>query len=277
MTFRYTGAGRIAVDACLMNMPLPPKPIEEAMDVVCNEARKRGARIWIDAEQSHLQPTLDKWVLDVMKRHNRDGQALVYNTVQAYLKSSRQNIVNHLKETQGGNWKLGIKLVRGAYIAHEPREIIHDSKQETDRNYNEIVAALMRKEFPLAGDHGAFPDMQLFVASHNVATIKNAYSLHSQRVRESLPTIYVEYGQLMGMADDLSCELLRLRSDGLSSSDEKARQSAPKAFKCLSWGSTTELVQNLYRRAVENTDAIERTQNMAKALRGEVLRRVGLK
>lgn len=265
------------MDACLSNLPQPPKPIEEAMDEVCNEARQRGTRIWIDAEQTHLQPTLDKWVIDLMKRHNRDGNALVYNTIQAYLKSARQNVVNHLKEAQGGNWKLGIKLVRGAYIANEPREKIHDSKQETDANYNEIVEALMKKEFPIAGNHGTFPDMQLFVASHNATTIQKAYSLHSQRTKEEQPTIYVEYGQLMGMADDLSCELLRLRSDDLSSSDEKSRRSAPKAFKCLSWGSTTELVQNLYRRAVENTDAIERTQNMAKALRGEVLRRIGLK
>ena len=78
----------------------------------------------------------------------------------------------------------------------------------------------------------------------------------------------------MGMADDVSCELLIHRREDLQSTDEKTRLSAPKVFKCLSWGSTSELVQNLYRRAVENTDAVQRTENMAKALRGELLRRV---
>lgn len=265
------------MDACLSNRPLPPKPIVEAMDVVCNEARQQGTRIWIDAEQTHLQPALDKWSIDLMKRHNRDGNPLVYNTIQAYLKSARQNVINHLKEAQSGDWKLGIKLVRGAYIANEPREKIHDSKQKTDTNYDEIVEALVSRKFPIPGNHGVFPDMQLFVASHNAKTIQSAYSLHSSRIKEDQPTIYIEYGQLMGMADDLSCELLRLQGEALLSPDENTRKSAPKAFKCLSWGSTTELVQNLYRRAVENTDAIERTQNMSKALRGEALRRIGLK
>jgi hypothetical protein len=88
---------------------------------------------------------MDKRVIDLMKRHDRDGNALVYNTIQAYLKSARKNVVNHLKEAQGGDWTLGNKLVRGAYIANEPREKIHDSKQETDANYNEIVEALMEE------------------------------------------------------------------------------------------------------------------------------------
>ncbi|OQD63129.1 hypothetical protein PENPOL_c010G03335 [Penicillium polonicum] len=271
---KYTGAGRIAVDACLAGQALPPKSIELAMDEICNEARSQGSRIWIDAEQTHLQPTLDQWAINLMKRHNRDGKALVYNTIQAYLKSSRENVLNHLRAAQNGDWTLGIKLVRGAYIANEPRSRIHDTKEHTDEAYNKIVSSLLRQEFPVDGDHGVFPNVQLFVASHNVSSIRQAYSLHSRRVRDEMPTVHVEYGQLMGMADDVSCELLIHQREDLQSTDEKTRLSAPKVFKCLSWGSTSELVQNLYRRAVENTDAVQRTENMAKALRGELLRRV---
>lgn len=271
---RYTGAGRIAVDACLAGEALPPKSIELAMDEICNEARSQGSRIWIDAEQTHLQPTLDRWAIDLMRRHNRDGKALVYNTIQAYLKSSRETVLSHLRAAQNGDWTLGIKLVRGAYIANEPRSRIHDTKEQTDEAYNKIVSSLLRQDFPVDGDHGIFPKVQLFVASHNVSSIRQAYSLHSDRVQDEMPTVYVEYGQLMGMADDVSCELLIHRREDLQSTDEKTRLSAPKVFKCLSWGSTSELVQNLYRRAVENTDAVQRTENMAKALRGELLRRV---
>lgn len=272
--FRYTGAGRIAVDACLAGAPVPPRPIEEAMDAVCLEARRQGSRVWIDAEQTHLQPTLDRWVIDLMRKHNRDGKALVYNTVQAYLKSSRDNIMHHLRAAQEGGWTLGIKLVRGAYIANEPRSRIHDTKEETDKTYDGIVRALLCREFPTDGNAGSFPSVQLFIASHNVHTIRQAYLLHSQRTRSGSPTIYMEFGQLMGMADDLSCELVSQRRNDLESSDEKVRMAAPKPFKCLSWGSTTELVQNLYRRAVENTDAVQRTKNMARALRQELYRRM---
>lgn len=250
------------------------------MDEICEEARAQGSRIWIDAEQTVVQRTLDLWVIDLMRRHNRESTPLVYNTVQSYLKSARDNVTAHLRFASTEGWTLGLKIVRGAYIANEPREVIHETKQDTDNNYNSIVSSLLSRDFPdkspdLSDPYPIFPNMHLFVASHNVETIQKAYTLHSDRTRKRLPTIPVEYGQLQGMADDLSCQLLSWRQADLESPDERVRAAAPRPFKCLSWGTTTELVQNLYRRAVENTDAVQRSRNMASALRAELWRRTG--
>ncbi|OJJ01689.1 hypothetical protein ASPVEDRAFT_52589 [Aspergillus versicolor CBS 583.65] len=280
LAIKYTGAGRIAVDACLQRLPLPPPPIRDAMDEICEEARAQGSRIWIDAEQTVVQRTLDLWVIDLMRRHNRGSTPLVYNTVQTYLKSARDNVTNHLRLASTEGWNLGLKIVRGAYIANEPREVIHNTKQDTDNNYNGIVSSLLSKEFPdkhpnTSDPYPSFPNMHLFVASHNAETVQKAYALHSSRTRKGLPTIPVEYGQIQGMADDLSCDLLSWRQADLESRDERVQSAAPRPFKCLSWGTTTELVQNLYRRAVENTDAVQRSRNMASALRAELWRRTG--
>lgn len=250
------------------------------MDEICEEARAQGSRIWIDAEQTVVQQTLDLWVIDLMRRHNRESTPLVYNTVQSYLKSARDNVTNHLRLASTEGWTLGLKIVRGAYIANEPRDVIHETKKGTDDSYNGIVSCLLSREFPdksaaTSDPYPIFPNMHLFVASHNAETIQNAYALHSDRTRKGLPTIPVEYGQIQGMADDLSCDLLSWRQADLQSSDERVRFAAPRPFKCLSWGTTTELVQNLYRRAVENTDAVQRSRNMASALRAELWRRTG--
>lgn len=252
------------------------------MDEISHEARAQGPRIWINAEQTVVQRMLDLWVIDLMRRHNWGSTPLVYNTVQSYLKSARDNVINHLRLASSEGWTLGLKIFRGAYIAYEPRGVVHDTKQDTDNNYNGIVKSLLSREYPDTGmngntkaslPHPPFPNMHLFVASHNVETIQKAYLLHSARLREGLPTVPIEFGQLQGMVDDLSCELLSWRQVDLQSPNERVRAAAPKPFKCLSWGTPTELVQNLYRRAVGSTDAVQRSRNMASALCTELWRR----
>ena len=69
-----------------------PQEFVEAMDQICQAARAKNARIWIDAEQQILQTAIDSWTINVMRKYNRDGRVLVYNTIQAYLKSSRDKL-----------------------------------------------------------------------------------------------------------------------------------------------------------------------------------------
>lgn len=54
------------------------------------------------------------------------------------------------------------------------------------------------------------------------------------------------------------------------------RGNAPGVFKYLAWGTTEECLHYLLRRAVENKGAVQRTRDMAMALRRELGRRVGL-
>ena len=90
----------------------------------------------------------------------------------------------------------------------------------------------------------------------------------------------VAFGQLQGMADDVSCELLQQQDrarnvDGLSDADaEIQKQAAPRAYKCLAWGSVPECMNFLMRRAVENANAAERVKDGLPDIRAELKRRI---
>lgn len=247
------------------------------MREICSEIASQGSRLWIDAEQQVFQPTIDMWTLDLMREFNRNGSVVVFNTIQGYLKSSAETVNEHLLLAQQEGWTLGIKLVRGAYIAHDTRERIHDTKEETDKNYNFIVEKLLTRQFLFPVDNtpdSEFPDVRLFLASHNAESVQKAHSLHRHRILSGKPTIPLQYGQLHGMADEVSCELVA-ESQRMNASSAKEKEAAPRTFKALCWGTTEECLHFLLRRAVENKGAVERTKHMADALREEAWRRFG--
>jgi proline dehydrogenase len=247
----------------------PPPTFWGVIQEICGEAIKHNIRIWIDAEQQIFQSTIDTWTTSLMRTYNHDGQAHIYTTFQAYLKSTPARISQHLALASAENWVLGIKLVRGAYIASEPRYLIHDTKAETDAAYNSIVHVLLNQCDPASGLR-TLAKIQLFLASHNEESVRKAYALQRARVLAGEPVIKLEFGQLQGMSDEVSCRLLRLCQE---ESEEELR---PKAFKCLNWGSTQECMQFLIRRAIENRGAMERTRVWADGLRMELWRRVKL-
>lgn len=82
------------------------------MSAICERAAAQGSRVWIDAEQQEFQSTIDRWTVDLMRRYNTDGQALVSLTLQAYLKSARATLEELLQQARVEGWTLGVKLVR---------------------------------------------------------------------------------------------------------------------------------------------------------------------
>jgi proline dehydrogenase len=269
---RFTGAGPMVTEALAMGLPPPPRFWQSILEI-CDVAANQDTRVWIDAEQQIFQPTIDAWTTDLMRRYNRNGKAQVYTTFQAYLKSTRTRIAQHLELAKKEDWLLGIKLVRGAYIASEHRHLIHDTKAETDDAYNSIAQDLLTQSFPPSiTTKSHFPRVNLFLAGHNADSVQKAYNLHRSRVLAGLPTIPLEFGQLQGMADEVSCGLLQLCRQETATKDSV--RVAPKAFKCLAWGSTGECMQFLVRRAVENRGSMDRTGEWAVGLRRELWRRM---
>ena len=249
-----------------------PEPVFRAIDEICKATAEKGCRLWVDAEQQIMQHGVDKWTIDLMRKHNRNDKALVFNTIQAYLKGSRVNIKRHLEHASKEGWILGIKLVRGAYIDHETRSLIYDMKDETDDNYDAIVRDLIHKEWPQLGC--PMPEVELFIASHNAASIKKAQKEFELRVSAQKPIISVEYGQIQGMADELSCSLLQKCKTQSSTATAINSPIAPMTYKCLTWGTLSECLGYLYRRAIENRGAVERTNHMAQSVRAELWRRL---
>ena len=73
-----------------------------------------------------------------MRKYNKGapGQAVVYCTYQCYLKAAAQILAEHLSLARKEGFILGVKLVRGAYLASDPRHLLHDTKTDTDMTYD---------------------------------------------------------------------------------------------------------------------------------------------
>ncbi|KAF0319729.1 proline dehydrogenase [Colletotrichum asianum] len=269
---KVTGAGPIAVDA-MRGSAAVPKVLSEALDEICEAGRQKGARVWIDAEQQALQPTLDEWTIDLMRKHNREARPLVFNTIQAYLKGSTANVERHIALAAKEGWSLGIKLVRGAYIEHEVRSLIHDTIEDTHNCFDGIADMFISQRLPKGFEGLQFPSSALFLATHNANSSTKAISAHRRRLLEGQTTTTLECGQLMGLADELSCELLDNYDTCVTDSGLK-RDDIPKPFKYIPWGSVAECMGYLHRRAIENKGAVERTRHEAVILKNELRRRV---
>lgn len=246
-----------------------PKQMQDSLDAVCQRAIERKAGILIDAEQQFVQSAIDDIALGLMRRYNRE-QAIVYNTYQAYLKSTPSTLLDHLHCAKYEGFTIGVKLVRGAYMNSEPRGLIHDTKQQTDDSYNSIAEGLLQRRYKDLGPGttSGFPKVDLFLATHNKQSALHAYQVQQQRAEAGLPLTKVQYGQLLGMADEVSCTLLQLAADPRTNVP-----ASPEAYKCLSWGTLGDCISYLFRRAVENRDAVSRTKVEYYALRKEVWRR----
>ncbi|KAL9102152.1 MAG: hypothetical protein Q9187_009159, partial [Circinaria calcarea] len=261
---------------------LPPsKELEDAIVEICELAKERGVSLLFDAEQHAVQPGIDAWTLEFQKRYNRvPGQALVYGTYQAYLRSTPALLARHLAAAAEDGFTLGVKLVRGAYLGSDPRHLFWSRKEETDLAYNGIAESLMRREWsdilsPSSGEGQTFPEVNLVVASHNLDSVKKAMNVRKQQLQRGEKGIHMAYGQLMGMADHVSCELIQagnLEKSVQQSGNEKV--DPPKAYKYLVWGTVGECLKYLLRRAEENRDAVVRTEEGRLALRAELGRRL---
>ncbi|KAI4719367.1 FAD-linked oxidoreductase [Aureobasidium sp. EXF-10727] len=273
---KFTGAGPRVAQALAQDRD-PPQQLVDAMSAICERAAAQGSRVWIDAEQQVFQSTIDRWTVDMMRLYNKNGEALVSLTLQAYLKSARSTLERLLKQAHDENWTLGIKLIlielRGAYIGSETRTLIHDIKTQTDECYDSIAADLLTKSFPGFSKH-AFPNVELFLAGHNSDSIRKAYALYQGLLQQGDTPPPIKFGQLLGMADDISCELLAMGDKEAAQAAKKS--AAPMVYKCMNWGSVRECMHYLVRRATENQSAAQRMQSTVGVMQKELRRRMGV-
>ncbi|KAK6449371.1 pyrroline-5-carboxylate reductase [Trichoderma asperellum] len=271
LALKLTGAGEAVTTALSLGKPLP-KQMESALLDVCDEAISRHVNVFLDAEQHHVQSGIDKVALNLMRRYNRGGVAVVFNTYQGYLKSTPRIILDHLHNAREEQFVIGLKLVRGAYMSTEPRHLIHDTKEETDISYDSIVEGLIQGQYANWTQDEAFssPKLELFLATHNRPSTIKAQKLQNFRMHAQLPLIRIQYGQLLGMADEVSLTLLQLNKEDTSDKPFAATE----VYKCLTWGTLNDCIFYLLRRANENKDAVTRTLAEYKALKREALRRM---
>lgn len=136
-----------------------------------------------------------------------------------YLCSAPTTLETHLRQAQQQGFRLGAKLVRGAYIQSEPRHLIWPTIEETHLAYNNAISTLARRK----------GEVDLVVATHNKESVEHARQLDRDR--------RLIYAQLKGMGDDLSY---------LLAAEHR------RVIKYVCWGSLPECLLYLERRAIES-------------------------
>lgn len=277
VALKFSGAGRHAMQQLAAGSPCS-KIIDLATTEICDLAKARGVRLLFDAEQDAVQRGIDKWTLDFQGRYNRE-KALVYGTYQAYLRATPSVLARHLEVAARDGFTLGVKLVRGAYMASDARDLFWSTKEETDEVYDEITEALIRRRWnsTLTPERrtDSIPKVDFILASHNHVSVRKAMLSGQEQRRSGAGETDVAYGQLMGMADEVSCELvLACKKDQPNSPKSNREETGPKAYKYLVWGSVGECLKYLVRRAEENRDAVLRAKGSRIALREELRRRI---
>ncbi|EEQ89556.1 proline oxidase [Blastomyces dermatitidis ER-3] len=253
VALKFTGAGPECVRLLEAGLA-PDAAMAEALTQICDSAKSRGVRLLIDAEHHSQQAGIDSWTMYLMEKYNQNGNLVVYNTYQMYLKESTATLTRHLERARSGKFAFGVKLVRGAYLKSDPRHLIHDSREETDRAYDDAARMLATQHL---GDPSA-PKIGVMLATHNSQSVEMMRSLRQEQMQKQLPLAEVVYAQLMGMADELSLGLLQKRQNVIEEDIQ--------VFKYAVWGTTEECMMYLLRRADENRDAVDRGQLTQQAL-----------
>ena len=213
--------------------------------------------------------------------------ACIYNTFQAYLRSTPGRVARDMDTAAREGFVLGVKLVRGAYLGSEPRELVWKTKAETDAAYDSIAEGLMMKEYGsiLTSTSNTkhtkeFPRVALVLATHNLVSARKALAIRQKQAAKGQVRTEMVYAQLKGMADHVTGELVSVAraAAALESSDAHAVfVEKPHVYKYLVWGSVGECTKYLVRRAEENRDAVVRTAEAQMALRNELKRRMRIR
>jgi proline dehydrogenase len=76
---------------------------------------EKKIKLFFDAEQYDRQFGIHYILIELMKKYNQD-KCILFNTYQCYLKETNEILYKHLDFAKKNNFKIGAKIVRGAYV-----------------------------------------------------------------------------------------------------------------------------------------------------------------
>lgn len=221
---------------------------------VCTLGKEKDVEILIDGEESWMQDAADSLVEEMMVIYNTD-KPIVYNTLQLY----RWDRLDYLKQlhqrSKNKNFKVGIKIVRGAYMekererAHEKgyKSPICESKFETDRNFNDTMKYILEN----------IHDISVFIGTHNEDSNYIAMNLMDElNIAKNDNNVW--FGQLYGMSDHISFNLAAVGYN---------------VAKYVPFGPVKDVMPYLIRRAEENTSVAGQTSRELNLIKRERQRR----
>ena len=218
------------------------------------KAAKYNTPILIDAEESWIQNGIDKITEILMKEFNKN-EVIIYNTIQLYRKDRLHYIKKLHLQAKKENYKLGFKLVRGAYMEKERKfakinkaiSPIHETKEDCDRDFNNALKYCVQN----------INDISIFVGTHNEEScIYLTKLMEENNIRKNDDRIY--FSQLLGMSDHISYNLARYGYN---------------VSKYVPFGPIKEMIPYLIRRAEENSSVKGQTSRELKLIQKEINRR----
>ena len=227
--------------------------VEIRFNKICLEASKKDIMVLVDAEESWIQTAIDELVTKMMNIYNSE-KAVVFNTIQAYRKD-RFDYLTKLYNDLNGSVKIGVKLVRGAYMDKERKRAkkynyispICENKEETDEVFNNSLRFIIKN----------INDFGLFVGSHNEkSNILATELLKKYKIDSNDQRIW--FSQLYGMSDNISFTLAN---------------SGYNVAKYLPFGPVNEVMPYLMRRLDENSSISSQTNRELQLIKKELKRR----
>ena len=218
------------------------------------KAESIGKSVFVDAEESWIQPAIDDLVEQMMLEFNKD-KAVVFNTIQMYRKGRYEYLKKLKDKFSNQEIKIGIKLVRGAYMEMERKRAkknnypspICDSKQDTDYQYNKGIEFMFNN----------LDCFSIFLGSHNEESANKAIEL-AQKLSISPNNPNFSFGQLYGMSDNITFSLAKR---------------GYRVVKYLPFGPVKEVIPYLIRRANENTSVSGQSSRELDLISKELERR----
>jgi len=232
--------------------------VRQRVHTICKAAADADQAIFMDAEESWIQVAIDDLANENMAQFNKN-KVIVYNTFQYYRHDRLQYLKDSLATGKQNGYKVGAKLVRGAYMEKERARAlemnypspIQKDKASSDADYNKAL------EFCVEN----IENMAVCAGTHNESSsLKLVELMAVKKLANNDERIY--FSQLLGMSDHISYNL---------------SQSNYNVAKYVPYGPVKEVLPYLIRRAQENTSVKGQTGRELGLIMKEKHRRAALK
>jgi len=228
--------------------------VETRLLEICQSAFDNDVQIYVDAEESWIQDTIDHLTWKMMSRFNKE-KAIVFNTYQLYRKDRLVVFKKDHERARKEGIILGAKIVRGAYQDKERKRAIElnydspiqDTKADTDQDYNLALRYGMEN----------LKDINLCNATHNENSCANM-AKWSEELGIPSNHPHLVCCQLYGMSDNLTFNLV---------------ESGFNVAKYVPYGPVSDVIPYLIRRAKENSSVTGDMSRELGLIRREIKRR----
>lgn len=227
---------------------------QKRVETICEQGSANGVPIMVDAEESWIQDAVDQLVQEMMMRFNKQ-RVVVFNTLQLYRHDRLQYLRESIDHARANDYKVGFKLVRGAYMEKERDRAnrmgyaspIQPDKSASDRDYDEALRICVENLDRVA----------ICAGTHNESSSLLLTELMKDKgLANDHPHVW--FSQLYGMSDHISYNLAK---------------AGYNVCKYVPFGPLTGVLPYLIRRAQENTSVAGQTGRELSLIISELRRR----